>query len=377
MRTSKLLASVALSLFCVTGCKTSKPAADAPPGPTHEAVPVANESVRASDDKPFGVGDEIVICGKRVHTGAPVVLWIDPPHYDATSESPRFSAASDDEKKPKGLRYQPGRVQKIPNPKFVAPPEDGMPDERSDLEKLETLNESVVPRECRDPKLAADAIDQFVLHFDVCGLSRTCFRVLQDERGLSVHFMVDIDGTIYQTIDVRDTTWHATKANPRSVGVEIANMGAYPVGRASPLDDWYARDARGTYIKIPERIQETGLRTLGYVGRPARDQRVRGVIQGDDLEQYDFTPEQYKSLVKLAAALCRELPKIRPDAPRDERGVVVNHVLSDEEWQNFHGILGHYHVQKNKNDPGPAFDWEPFLADVKKRMAELELPPKP
>ena len=44
-------------------------------------------------------------------------------------------------------------------------------------------------------------VDQFVIHFDVCGTSRRCFEVLQDKRGLSVHFMLDIDGTIYQTLD--------------------------------------------------------------------------------------------------------------------------------------------------------------------------------
>ena len=377
MRTSKPFVSVALSLVFVAGCKTSKPASDVPPERAPEVPVVVKESVRVGDDKPLGGGDEIVICGKRVSTGAPVVLWVDLPRYDASSEEPRFSQLSDDSKKPRGRRYQPGRVQKIPNPRFVAAPEDGMADERSDLEKVETLSEAVVPRDCRDPKLAAEVIDQFVLHFDVCGLSRTCFRVLQDERGLSVHFMIDIDGTIYQTIDVRDTTWHATKANSRSIGVEIANMGAYVPGRASALDEWYARDAKGVYIKIPERIHDTGLRQLGFVGRPARDARVRGVIQGDELEQYDYTPEQYKSLVRLTAALCRELPKLKPDAPRDEHGVVTNHVLSDAEWQSFQGILGHYHVQKNKNDPGPAFNWEPFLADVKKRMAELDLPPRP
>jgi len=38
-----------------------------------------------------------------------------------------------------------------------------------------------------------------VIHFDDAGTSRTCFLVLQDDRDLSVHFMLDLDGTIYQT----------------------------------------------------------------------------------------------------------------------------------------------------------------------------------
>ena len=56
-------------------------------------------------------------------------------------------------------------------------------------------------------------VDQFVLHYDVCGLSKICFNVLHDHRGLSIHFMVDIDGTIYQTLDLRERAYHATIAN--------------------------------------------------------------------------------------------------------------------------------------------------------------------
>jgi len=37
---------------------------------------------------------------------------------------------------------------------------------------------------------------QFVFHYDVCGFSQRCFDVLHDHRGLSVHFMLDVDGTI-------------------------------------------------------------------------------------------------------------------------------------------------------------------------------------
>ncbi|MEM9559092.1 MAG: N-acetylmuramoyl-L-alanine amidase, partial [Planctomycetota bacterium] len=39
-----------------------------------------------------------------------------------------------------------------------------------------------------------------------------------------------VDGTIYQTLDVTERAWHATKANSRSVGIEIAQIGAYPPG---------------------------------------------------------------------------------------------------------------------------------------------------
>jgi len=37
-----------------------------------------------------------------------------------------------------------------------------------------------------------------------------CFKVLHDHRDLSVHFMLDLDGTIYQTLDLKERAWHAT-----------------------------------------------------------------------------------------------------------------------------------------------------------------------
>jgi N-acetyl-anhydromuramyl-L-alanine amidase AmpD len=100
-----------------------------------------------------------------------------------------------------------------------------------------------------------------------------------------------------------------------------------------------------------------------------RWQKVVGETQGEQLEQYDFTQEQYAALEKLAAGLARIFPRLAPDAPRAADGSVATAVLSDEAWGQFHGILGHYHVQLNKADPGPAFDWESFLAGVHKELA--------
>src|SRR4051812_11779530 len=39
-------------------------------------------------------GDEIMVCGKLFHTGAPVVLWVDPGGYDAYRTEKRFGPAT-------------------------------------------------------------------------------------------------------------------------------------------------------------------------------------------------------------------------------------------------------------------------------------------
>lgn len=297
-------------------------------------------------EAPPVLNQDIMICGRRVSIGAPVVLWNEPPFYDAAQPRPRFAQF---DAAPQ-LRYQPGRVQK-------------------QKERSGTIEEVLVEPDATDASALREVVDQFVLHFDVCGLSRTCFRVLQDERILSVHFLLDVDGTLYQTLDLRDTAWHATRSNTRSIGVEIAQIGAYPARETWRLDPWYEEDEHETRLTFPSRIKETGIRTQDFVGRTARPERIAGRIQGQTLHQYDFTPQQYQTLVKLTAALCREFPKLRADAPRDETGSVQDHVLDDEAWGTFHGILGHYHVQENKSDPGPAFDWEPFLKAVRAQLS--------
>ena len=36
-------------------------------------------------------------------------------------------------------------------------------------------------------------------------------------------------------------------------------------------------------------------------------------------------------------------------------------VLDDSQWENYSGLIGHYHVQENKQDPGPAFQWDKVI----------------
>ena len=39
---------------------------------------------------------------------------------------------------------------------------------------------------------------------------------------VSAHFVIDRDGTVYQTVPLEETTWHASAANEHSVGIEHA-----------------------------------------------------------------------------------------------------------------------------------------------------------
>jgi N-acetyl-anhydromuramyl-L-alanine amidase AmpD len=122
-------------------------------------------------------------------------------------------------------------------------------------------------------------------------------------------------------------------------------------------------------------LGDGGVRTPGFVGRPARSEPVTGVIQGSSLVQYDFTPEQYEALARLIATLCQVFPKMPCDYPRDGSGRLITRKLPDEELDRFGGLLGHFHIQTNKVDPGPAFQWDWILARARELMRRNLGPP--
>lgn len=313
MRSASLLFATVLALL-LAGCSSAPTA----PKPKPVSRPVVSDPPIQA---PSGKGDEIIVAGRRFATGTRVVTWLERGGYDGHKVSSSPSRAP-----------------------LAGPPE------RRDLVALQRV------------------VDQFVLHYDGCGLSRICFNILQ-ERKLSVHFLLDVDGTIYQTLDLRERAAHATIANDRSIGIEIANLGAYPEkGKERQiLTEWYGKDAAGrTVMKVPARIKETGIRTPGFVARPARPDLVRGSLQGQALVQYDFTPEQYAALAKLTATLTRVFPKMTADYPHARNGRLIPQALSQGKYTGYRGVLGHFHVQENKVDPGPAFQWRKLFDAVKR-----------
>ncbi|MCK5943700.1 MAG: N-acetylmuramoyl-L-alanine amidase [Planctomycetes bacterium] len=285
--------------------------------------PLAGEHIESAS---ASATDCIIVAGKRVPIGTRVVTWLEPDGYSAYREGKHFDRSE-------GLDGKRRYSQRPGDP--------------------QTFEE------------VREVVHQFVVHYDVCGTSRQCFKVLQDIRNLSVHFMLDVDGTIYQTLDVRDKAWHATIANNEAVGVEIAHPGAWLSPLNADMRRWYAKDDDGWYMKFPAWMSETGVRTPGFVPRPARPEFVSGVVQGKEYHQFDFTEQQYEALARLIAGLNKALPRIRLAAPRDPDGNIVDHVLPKQQLLDFDGVVGHFHVQANKQDPGPAFQWERVLHEAR------------
>lgn len=174
-------------------------------------------------------------------------------------------------------------------------------------------------------------IKMFVNHWDVCLDSKTCARVLNN-RGISVHFCIDNDGTIYQLLDMQHAGWHASnsKVNHASVGVEISNV--------------YYTKYQDTYV------------SRGFGERPI----LSGIkVHGRELEDFlGFYPIQLKALAALWEAIhsCTDTPFELP---------VEDHAISPEVVAGrFSGFLNHYHVTLNKIDCA-GLDNEKILEDAK------------
>ena len=171
----------------------------------------------------------------------------------------------------------------------------------------------------------------FVTHWDVCLNSSSCFRVLE-QRGISIHFGLDNDGTIFQWADLQHATWHAGgKAwNHNSVGVEISN--AYDL----KYQDWYKKR-----------------------GLPARPVVSDAVCHGNKLAPFTgFYPVQIEALaalweaVSFACDIPLELPKTK------------NAVDPSCEANTFAGFCNHYHLTTRKIDCA-GLDNELVLAKAK------------
>lgn len=78
------------------------------------------------------------------------------------------------------------------------------------------------------------SIDMLVLHYTGMKSGKAALDRLCDESAkVSAHYMIDVDGTIFQLVDEQNRAWHAgvsywrgnNNINQRSIGIEIVNMG--------------------------------------------------------------------------------------------------------------------------------------------------------
>ena len=179
----------------------------------------------------------------------------------------------------------------------------------------------------------------FVNHWDVCLSAESCARVL-NKRGISVHFLIDNDGTIYQMLDTQHKAWHAgisnyEGGNTKGIGVEISN--AY----YTKYQDWYVKH--------------------GFGERPIQE---NAWVHGRKKDPFlDFYPVQLKALKALWKAIHIGVG-IPLEYPKNSEGYIETSVHKDCERGKFHGFCNHYNFTRNKIDCA-GLDLPALLREVK------------
>jgi hypothetical protein len=138
----------------------------------HPSVPMPLDSL--GDPVPR-VGDEIMVCGQLYHTGTPVILWGDVGGYDHYRVERRFCPFDEADW---------ATTQKEDPIDMTSPNRFGL--RKNGLTPAQI--EAVRGGQWDLPTLQGQ-MREFVIHYDEIGLSRECFKILQDQRCLSIHFM--------------------------------------------------------------------------------------------------------------------------------------------------------------------------------------------
>lgn len=168
-------------------------------------------------------------------------------------------------------------------------------------------------RKTRQPKM-------IVTHWDVTTSAKKCKNVLE-WAGLSTHFCIDNDGTIYQFVDTNHIAYHAGGVNKVSIGIDLSN--AY-------------------YLKYNDIYEKRG-----FGARPVlTSSRVHGKTLDPHLGFYPKQIEAYKKLVSFL----HEVYGIPLRVPLTERGDLDTGVVKSVKKRRFSGIVNHYHITRNKID---------------------------
>ncbi len=187
-------------------------------------------------------------------------------------------------------------------------------------------------------------VKQIILHTDLTRDSKKCFDVLVG-RGLSTHFMIDWDGTIYQGCDPLYAAFHAGEHNNDSIGIDLNNK----------MVNLTREPGAPAYDPKHERIAEMSKKEY----RRPKSGRMR--INQGRVQAYGYTDAQYQSLIELLKVLCDQL-EIPRECPFDPKGEIVPDVLEDT---GFSGFIAHWHVAADRWDPGPGFDWQRVFYGLK------------
>lgn len=180
--------------------------------------------------------------------------------------------------------------------------------------------------------------DLIVIHHTVGGTARSTYLYWndQDDRRVATSFLIDRDGTIYQTFDPRYWAYHVavpgagSQLEKRSIGIEIASEGGL------------TQDPETGHLHSFGVVNPKTLFTQPYVTIPGG---FRGFTYFDAYE-----PAQVESLLWLVPQLVKSfgIPKKMPVNTASYAELVT---------PAFVGVAGHANFRSDKSDPNPSLPW--------------------
>ena len=288
------------------------------------------------------MNQNIVTCGRTININSPVVLWNAKDGLVCPNRRGRLTCTQH-------------------NPLL-------------DDKPLESEPDYIIADQAKAYDELKSSVYQLIIHYDVCYSAHHCHQTMTESTFKGSHFYLDLDGTLYQTCDLY---WKTNTApaddrigNERSVHVEMSNLSWEALKSES---EWYNvssdryRQKNDRWEFLLSAHWKKNLRTSNFRAYAARGYGKRGYfsrrINGKIVRMWDFTNEQYQTLVNLCIGLNKLLPKICLRVPYDtkKKRTPLDRI---QNYSSFKGVLGHAHVQKGgkegiscKYDPGSAFNW--------------------
>ena len=177
---------------------------------------------------------------------------------------------------------------------------------------------------------------QLYIHHTVGGSAKSSFDFwMNSPDRVGTAFIIDRDGTIFETFDPRYWAYHLglkhkrnDEINRASIGIELASEGALQ------------KDAEGIL--------------RAFNGKAVfRDTYIDNQFTWRGYRYFDsYEPEQTKSLFILVKYLCEQHSIPKKCIPQAES------TLFHEKYFDFSGILGHCNVRSDKTDPHPRFRFD-------------------
>lgn len=149
-----------------------------------------------------------------------------------------------------------------------------------------------LPYESRLAERPASAIDLVVIHCtelpDLTTAREYGERIRYEENrtGNSGHYYIDRDGRTFRFVDDLRVAHHTFRYNPRSIGIELVNLGRYPDwndSRHQIMTEPYTADQIESLLALLKHLRDTYPTLRWIAGHDVLDQRKEPASDDPDL----------------------------------------------------------------------------------------------